>query len=326
MRIVMIGLALTLAGVAAAGPEVMLYNGDAENDRGGILLGSWGSGHVSESYDVHYIGPRVLKVLSQGYYQGGVLTLKSPALLGALAAEPNAYLELWVRPAVVVQSSARRPIVGGFGRSAGRASTAARGIGVGRATRSLQPAARQPSPVSGGKASFLLQRLRICLITEKGEMLVEGWPLVPGSLARGGWKRVAMPLAAFKSAGSERGERLLGLRIFADRADVFYVGQIRLIVDDAPMYLKIVTEPAQVLTGSKVKFSAEVEAGAATALLSWDFDNRDGLQTDAQGGKVEWIYREPGDYVITCMASDAYGGKGQVTATAKVHVLPAGAR
>ncbi len=300
MRIVGMGLTLLLVLTGAAqAAELALYDGDAEKDRGGIVLGAWGSGDVSESYEVHYVGPRVLKVLSQGYYQGGVLTWKDPAPLAGFLANPDAYLELWVKPSVVPTVAAGKPIVGGIVSGQGQ------------------------STLSDGRPTFLLKRLRIVLLTDKGELIADGWPLYPGTLGSGGWRKVAIPLSVFKSSLLEKGAKLQEVRIFADKADVFYVGQIRVVVDDTPLRVKVTAEPNSAKPLERIRFHAEVDSGDASTLVSWDFDDRDGIQTDAQGARVEWIYQTPGSYVVTCTVSDVYGSRGQEKATLKVRVSAA---
>jgi hypothetical protein len=288
MRTVLIGLILLLTGgVAQAAQEVMLYNGDAARDQGGIRFDSWGSGSVSESTTAHYIGPQVLRVLSQGYYQAAVLNFRQPASLTGFLNKDNAYLEMWLKPSIV--------------------TTTAPGTAGGNLT---------------GKANFLMSRLRVVLLTDKGEMISDAWPINTENLAPGAWKQVALPLAVFRSPQSEPATQLKGLRISADRADVFYIGQMRLLVDDTPIKLQIYVNPAQLAVGERATFRASPEAGAATTLISWDFDSQDGLQVQAQGDMVEWVYRKTGTFVVTATASDEYGGKSPVSATTMVIVNP----
>jgi hypothetical protein len=339
MRTILIALALILAlsSFACAAAEVVIYNGDAETDRGGIALGAWGSGHVAESYEVHYIGPRVLKVLSQGYYQGGVLTFKNPVPLEAFAFEPDSYLEFLVKPAVVLRqtqpqaapttgASTRQPAAGASTRPTRGGMMpggAARRGGAGTAAR--QPGTPQtgkkPAEADTGKPAFLLRSFRVMLITDKGQMMVDGWPIRNSVLTGGGWRRIAVPLSAFKSPAGEQATLLKGLRLFADRADIFYIGQIRLMVDTTPLRAKVTAKPARAEAGSAVAFQAAVDAGNASTLISWDFDASDGIQVQAQGAKVEWRYEKIGEYVVTCTVSDIYGTKEAVSETAKIVVF-----
>ena len=287
MRIILIGLIMLLVGQGArAAQELMLYNGDAGRDRGGIRLESWGSGYISETTGAHYIGPQVLRVLSQGYYQAAILGFKDPAPLKDFLGNPNAYLEMWLKPSIVTTSAATG----------------------------------SPNSSLSGKANFIMSRLRVILLTDKGEMIADVWPINAGNLAPGAWKKVTIPLAAFKAVQVEPATMLQGMQISADRADVFYIGQIRLLTDDIPIKLQIVADPPRPLTGNRVTFKANIDAGAAAALISWDFDAEDGLQVQAQGDTVEWIYQEAGTYVVTATATDVYGAKVPASATTMIMV------
>jgi hypothetical protein len=276
---------LLTGGAARAAQDIMLFNGDAGRDRGGIRFDSWGSGFVSETTAAHYIGPQVLRILSQGYYQAAVLQFSDPAPLKGFVGNPNAYLEMWLKPSVVTSSAVT-----------GASSTIT------------------------GKANFLMSRLRIVLLTDKGEMVVDAWPINADNLTPGAWKKVDVPLGAFKSVQTEPATLLKELQISADRADVFYVGQMRLLVDDSPMKLQIVASPTQPIIDQRIAFRANVDAGASTTLISWDFDSEDGLQVQAQGDTVEWIYRDPGTYIVTATATDEYGDKAPVNVAAMVMV------
>jgi hypothetical protein len=183
-----------------------------------------------------------------------------------------------------------------------------------------------------------MHRLRLVLLTDKGEMQIDAWPLIPGTLNSAGWRRVDIPLAAFKSSGAERGEILRGLRISSDRADMFYIGQIKLVLESSPIELKIkataaeaaANEPAttkagevesiNAKVGAGIKFHAAVDAGPSLVRISWDFDSKNGKQVEAEGKDVEWIYEKSGVYTVTCTATDQYGSKQQVAKTLKVIV------
>lgn len=362
MRLFLIAMALllALAGLAGAAQDTIIYDGDAETDSGGLSLGSWGSGFVAESYDVHYVGPHVLRVLSQGYYQGGVLTFKRPLPLADYLSDPNAYLEFMVKPAIIPQAPEPSLIVG-IGRVGGAAATRGTAAATPRATQAATPGGARPggggvpgrfgggggmrgnpgaaqtrpqpttptgrrqttgaaAPAAPDKPTFSLRRFRVFLVTDRGEMIVDSWPITSGALVNEGWRKVDIPLAAFKSVSPEHGTTLKAIRLFADRADVFFVGQIRLLVDDTPLRVKVNATPASTQVGSRVAFAADVTAGNSDTVISWDFDQSNGIQVDAQGQRVEWIFSRPGQYVVTCRVADLYGSKEPATSTATVNV------
>jgi hypothetical protein len=312
MRIVLISLGmLLLAAGAASASDIMLYNGDAAQDRGGLRFDSWGSGYVGETTAAHYVGPQVLRLLTQGYYQAGVINFHEPVNLKEFLGNPNAYLELWLKPAVVAAAEPKTSLTP---KAAGTSGGAGGAVlpGVPRAPRAP---ATPTAPAVVGKAAFLMSQLQVVLLTDKGEMIADAWPIKAENLSPGAWKKIDLPISYFKSAQTEPAAWLKGLRISADRADVFYVGQMRLLVDDAPMRLDLSAIPPRPNIDEKIIFRANVEGGAATALVSWDFDSTDGVQVQAQGDTVQWIYRDTGTYIVTAIATDEFGGKAPVTAT-----------
>jgi hypothetical protein len=334
MRTVLIGLGMLLlaAGALPAAPEIMLYNGDAQ-ERGGMRFDSWGSGYVGETTTAHYIGPQVLRLLTQGYYQAGVINYNQPVALKEYLGNPNAYLQLWLKPSVItaaapasttppktVTPAAPTRAQGPVGpRAMSRPGNPAAG---GNQALPARPAATPAPAVSGlvGKANFLVSQLQVVLLTDKGEMIADSWPIEAANLSPGAWKRIDLPMAYFKSAQSEPASLLKGLRISGDRADVFYIGQMSLLVDDAPLRLQISGDPARPNIDQAITFRANVEGGAASTLVSWDFDNSDGIQVQAQGDTVQWIYRQSGSYIVTAIATDEFGGKTPVTVTTMVIV------
>ena len=210
--------------------------------------------------------------------------------------------------------------------------------GAGSVEGAAIPAGGQPAKSTTEKKQFIMHRLRLILLTDKGELLIDAWPLIPGTLNSAGWRRVDIPLAAFKASGAERGEILRGLRISCDRADMFYIGQIKLVQESSPIELRIratsadatSNEPAttkagevesiNAKVGARIAFQAQVDAGPSLARVSWDFDSKNGIQLEAEGKHVEWIYEKSGVYTVTCTATDLYGSKKQVTSTLKVIV------
>ena len=354
MKRFLITLAMVVALVvpACAAQEVMLYNGDLDAD--GSTLSAWGSGYISETYETFYVGPRVLRVLSQGYYQGGVLSLKQPLNWGTFTSDSDAYLELLLKPAMAAQPTVQTPPAAASrtatpatgGRSAspsgsrGGAMGGARGSMAGRgagsmarrsgstggaraaATRVAAPKAQQARPTSA-KRAFLTERLRVVLVTDNGSMVADGWPLRQSIPDRESWKRIAIPLSAFKSTALAKGSQLKGLQLFSDRADIFYVGQIRLVINEQPIRVKARLTPEKPKVDQKVTFEATVESGGTPISVAWDFDETNGIQADVSGKKVEWIYGKPGIYTVTCTASDVGGSKTPAKTTLRVIVIGA---
>lgn len=102
LAVVVLGAGLGQAQIASlVGPEreAIIYDGDLQLDSGGIKVLPWGSGKAEPVYDKTYIGPQVLKVTSQGPYQGIVLQLHRPASLADFLGSGQGYLDLRVMPA-----------------------------------------------------------------------------------------------------------------------------------------------------------------------------------------------------------------------------------
>ena len=107
-----VGIALMVLGASVGkaqfpsligGPErvALVYDGDLQKNAGGITLSSWGSGTAESVTDQSYIGPQVLKVKSQGLYQGVVLHLARPIDLQEFMLSPDGYVDLRILPARV---------------------------------------------------------------------------------------------------------------------------------------------------------------------------------------------------------------------------------
>jgi hypothetical protein len=92
------GLSLATTGAALAAQETLIYNGDLGTAPAPITLGSWGSGTIQEVTEVQFQGLKSLKLTSQGGFQGGRLDFKTPVDISGYAGQPNAYIEIWVRP------------------------------------------------------------------------------------------------------------------------------------------------------------------------------------------------------------------------------------
>ena len=104
LRYVMIGLMVTagvclvVAGAAMAAQETVIYGGDLKAAPAGVALGSWGSGSLKEVSEVQFQGAKALKLVSQGDFQGGRLDFATAIDISGYAGQPNAYIEMWVRP------------------------------------------------------------------------------------------------------------------------------------------------------------------------------------------------------------------------------------
>jgi len=151
--VVVAGLCIATAGEVMAAQETLIYNGDLKAAPAPITLGSWGSGTLQEVTEVQSRGPKSLKLTSQGDFQGGRLDFTTSLDISGYAGQPNAYIEMWVRPyyerpkpAPAAGTPGPAPMPGGV--SGQRAGGFAVGPGGSRATGTYgQPGA--PTTPSG---------------------------------------------------------------------------------------------------------------------------------------------------------------------------------
>jgi hypothetical protein len=318
---------LPLAGRAypqqAQPRELIVYDGDLAASPAQITLSSWGSGEAQEVYERYYLGPRVIKLKSQGFYQGGVLEFGKPLPLGEWLAEPNAYLELMIFPA-----QAARPKVtpAQLGALAGGAAALPPGLNLpglagmnlgalGGLLGGIELPSLEAAGAPSGPAVFTLKHLRLLAFSDSGPLEARPWPLHPGTGSKG-WRRVAIPLSVFQ--GKEKGRELRGLAIFADASDSFYIGQIKLTVDETPIALDIKADKSAPRVGEVVTFNAKVEAGDTLTEVRWRF----GPGAEVTGEKVSYIYQAPGDYQVTCLAEAVAGAKKPAEKSLEMRVLP----
>ena len=139
---VAVGTSLAACGVASAAQETLIYGGEVKTAPAAISLGSWGSGSLKEVSEVRFKGASTLRLTSQGDFQGGVINFQPPLNVSGYAGQPNAYIEMWVRPyfgppkpaAAEAQAGQARPGAAPTG-VAGRTTTTSRlrigGFGLG---------------------------------------------------------------------------------------------------------------------------------------------------------------------------------------------------
>ena len=133
-----------------------------------------------------------------------------------------------------------------------------------------------------------------------------------------GWSPVTVALSQMK--GAEGATKVRAVGIFADESDVFYVGRVRLLSDSKPVEVTVKAEPLFSRPDQIVEFAASLRGGSVDARVSWDFDKRDGIREQALGMEVKYVYKEPGDYLVTCTVTDKAGVRAPATATVGIRV------
>ena len=169
-----------------------------------------------------------------------------------------------------------------------------------------------------GPPEFTLKNLRLLFLSDSGFLEAAPVPVVPGKDAKS-WLRLAIPLSAVK--GKAKPSEWRGLALFADVADTFYVGQIKLIVDDKPIELEISADKRTPKAGELITFDARVQAGVSPTQLSWRIARPGGGEDLAEGRQVSYIYHTSGRYKVTCSARDLGGNKSPIEKSLTISVF-----
>jgi hypothetical protein len=303
------GLAIALGGAALAGsrpaaamPPATIYGGQ-EAASIGLQLKSWGSGMVSEDRTRGYAGqPVSIKIKTEGYYSGGRLVFGQPKDLTPQFTAPDSkfgFIDFTLQ----------------FQQGSGN-------------TGSAQP------PMEGekveGQSPQNSKFVRITLVFDGGavaEVVNQPIVLYPATGGGGMWWSMAVPFPAFKGLDKIQKYVLREMRIFTDRKDEMFIGEIKTITDDEPISIEPL-DNLEVSVNDVVQFDAKATAGISTLKFSWDFDASDGIQEDATGPTVTHVYKKPskqtagGDpipYVVTLTVTDVSGAK--KTEVRKVEVI-----
>ncbi len=385
-----------LASLLGPEKEALVYDGDLKTDSGGIEVTSWGSGEAKSVSDTSYVGPEVLKVTSQGPYQGIVLHLARAVDLPEFTVAKESYVDLRILPGQVPKPTetlestrSTRGTSGRVGRTGGttggtgtlggrtggtsRRNAGRRGGGGGwmdpgpagdpefqvmltgrmgregggggrrgggggaegggrrggagqrRGTAAQQTgAARQPAaagnPAAAGPQTkaFTLTRVRVTLFTDAGPLTANSAPVAIMAKDKRGWLAVMVPLSQF--AGIAEAKVVTAIGVYADQTDVFYLGQVRLVIDHTAVRALVKADPSITVVNRVVEFTAEVSGGAIDPECSWDFDSSDGIQRQAVGDKAKFIFKKRGDYIVTCTIADRAGVREPLVKMIGVHV------
>lgn len=134
------------------------------------------------------------------------------------------------------------------------------------------------------------------------------------------WLSVSVPLSLLKFGSGQGDSPLASLTVGGDGPSTFYIGQMNLVDDNAPITCS--AGPAQdVAAGDDVTFTARAEGGASMLTYSWDFDSSDGIIDEADGAVVTHKYDKGSkDYTATLTVSDLDGIKKPCTSTVKIKV------
>ncbi len=320
-----------------------------------IKLAPWGSGVVSETEESAYAGTKSIRISSRNYFQGGTLIFGDPVDLNASFGDKNNMLRLAFQSldAATGSASGGRPGMGGpGGPGGGLGAGAGLGTGAGPGAGGFGPGGpggaggRQGGPGGPGAGGFgpgaggagagssnqaTMKTIRVIITTTDGKRSEAYLPAATSAPAERGWRMAGIPLQAVK--GFDKTNKVVKEISFAgDAAAAFYVGDIRIINDATPIRGQIILEPkySSYSLNSRVTFSGIGQGGSSVLKYTWDFDDSDGIQVDAEGPSVEtrfrrasWTPQNPtGTFNVTLTISDQYGLKESYSTSLKVRVNP----
>lgn len=176
--------------------------------------------------------------------------------------------------------------------------------------------------------------MRVIINTTDGK---KSEALIPASTTVGvdrGWKQAGIPLQAIK--GFDKTNKVIkDISFSGDVSTAFYIGDIRVINDRTPIRAETNFKEAVCSINNTLTFTANGYGGSSVLKYTWDFDDADGIQVDAEGQSVTYRFRTAsndlknpstmrpnGQFTITLTVSDAYGLKDPYTTTIKVKVNP----
>ncbi|AIE85102.1 PKD domain-containing protein [Fimbriimonas ginsengisoli] len=176
--------------------------------------------------------------------------------------------------------------------------------------------------LSGGTTSAsVLKTLRFVITTSDGKKSEVYAPVNVNATGERGWLTVAVPLQAI--SGLDRtNKQITAIALAGDATTTFYVGDMRIVNDSTPIRGEINQGNLNLGAGEEATLTGYGFGGSSILRYTWDFDDSDGIQVDAEGQTVKRKFRKPGTYTITLTVSDFYGLKQPYTTTIKAVINP----
>ena len=181
-----------------------------------------------------------------------------------------------------------------------------------------------PAGGFGGGASAaapVLKQLRLIITTSDGKKSEAYVPANTSGPGEQGWTTVAVPLQAI-SGFDRTNKAITQIGIAGNTTATFYVGDLRIVDDSTPIRGEANTREINAALGDEYTLTATGFGGSSILRYTWDFDDKDGIQVDAEGQSVTHKFRKPGNYTITVTIADYFGLKQPYTSTIKVVVNP----
>ena len=319
-----------------------------------ISLRSWGSGICSETEEDAFEGTTSIRVTTKNLFQGGILNWEKPVDLATMYPDKANLLRITFKSLDGTVSSGGPGAGGGPGTAGGKG-----GGGIGSFDSGGGPGAAGgkggPPPGAGGGGQFgggrngpgagfgagatnttlgTLKVMRVIIATTDGMKSEAFLPASTTVSVDRGWKQAGIPLQAIK--GFDKTNKIIkSISFSGDVTTAFYLGDIRVINDRTPIRAETTFKTATVALNDTLTFAARGYGGSSVLKYSWDFDDIDGIQVDAEGSTVKYRFRKSsndlnnptwmrpnGEFTITLTVSDTYGLKDPYVTTIKVKVNP----
>lgn len=292
----------------------------------GISVRGWGSGTISETDEMAYEGTYSIRVSTRNFFQGGILSLTNPVDLSQAFADKNNLLRILVR---VADQSQTLGGGGGGGRRGGPgAATGGAGVGGGPSGAGFGPGfaggGGRPGGTPGGttpNADTTLRNVRLILTTSDGKKSEVYVPVSTSGSGERGWKSIAVPLQAVSGFG-DTNKAVKEVAISGDAMTTFYMGDLRTVNDSTPISGDTNYRTMNLALGDEIELVGRGFGGSSILKYSWDFDDKDGIQTDAEGQTIKHKFRKAGTYKITLTISDYFGLKAPYRTTLTATVNP----
>jgi hypothetical protein len=288
-----------------------------------ITLTPWGSGTIAETNEMALEGTSSIRVSSRNFFQGGIMHFGSPVDLSSTINDKANLFIITVQP-----QTSETTLGGGAGGGLGVAGGGAGGLASGGGAGGLAGAGGGLSGAGGGQQTqqqaiidATLTKVR-CIVTTTDGLKSEVYIDLTSALSDAkGWKSVGVPLVGI--TGFERTNKVIqSLAFSGDTIGTFYVGQIKIVNDTTPLYVEPSIREANLALGDTLTIAAYGSGGSSQLRYTWDFDDKNGVDVDAEGKSVTRTFRKDGTYTITVTVHDQFGLKKPYSTTLKVTVNP----
>lgn len=309
------------AGVWAQG--TVLYAPTRPISDQSISVRAWGSGSMAETDEVAFEGVFSLRVSTRNFFAGGFMTLAKPVDLSGAIADKNNLLRFQIRVAdasLTLGGAGGARAGGGGGRAGAGGGAGAAGLG-GEDGAGGRGGALAGGGASNATAETTLRTIRLIFTTSDGKKSEVFVPIGTSRAGERGWMSVAVPLQAI-SGMDKTNKNVTEIGISGDATTTFYVGDVRIVNDSTPLTGGVQQTTFNLALGDEIDLSAWGFGGSSVLKYTWDFDDKDGIQEEAEGANIKRRFRKAGKFVVTMTVSDVYGLKKAYSTKVNVTVNP----